>query len=119
MSPKQNSPKHNITSRQGPRCRTATTGTGRRNWVDRLAAEVVHRCRIALFAPTIQRTLAIERERAHAEREKLAEEYAHGYLDGWHECYATCLEAVEESVAGKRDIWAAGELIAGSSLKAN
>ena len=87
----------------------------------RFAAEVAHRCRLALFAPTVQRSRAIERERSQAEREKMAEEYARGYLDGWHECYAACLEAVEESVSEQRDTWEAGELLAGpwSSPKTN
>ena len=85
----------------------------RGSWLHLFVAEVSHRCRLALFAPTIQRSLVIERQRAHAERERMAEEYARGYLQGWHECYAACLETVEESVSGQQDIWAPGELLAG------
>lgn len=91
------------------------------NWVVRMAREVAYRCRIAVCAPSFERATEIERERAHAERERLAEDFAQGYLDGWHECYALCLEAVEDEVSRKSDIWAAGELLTESerSLKTN
>lgn len=108
------SPKRPIKSQWDAQSVDRTARFVRRSWLRLFAAEVAHRCRLALFAPTIQRSLVIERERAHAEREKMAEEFARGYLDGWHECYAACLETVEESVSGQRDIWAAGELLAGS-----
>ena len=38
-------------------------------------------------------------QRAHRERERLAEEYARGYRAGWRECFQTCLSAVEEEIA--------------------
>ena len=105
--------KRTSTSQQDLKYGATATEFVSRSWFERFAAEIAHRCRLALFAPTIQRSLAIERQRAQAEREKMAEEYARGYLDGWHECYSACLEAVEESVAEQRDVWAAGELLAG------
>ncbi|MGH9574566.1 MAG: hypothetical protein ACRD40_13685 [Candidatus Acidiferrales bacterium] len=96
---------------------TAATRFASASWFGRLSAEIVHRCHLALFAPTIQRSLVIARERRQVEREQMAEEYARGYLEGWHQCYSACLEAVEESVVEKSDIWAAGEVLVG--LRAN
>jgi hypothetical protein len=92
-----------------------------RNWIFRMAREIGYRWRIAVGAPYMDRALEMERERAFAERERFAEEYARGYLSGWDECYAACLEAVEDEVSRKNDIWAAGELLtpAGGSLKTN
>lgn len=95
-------------------CGTAATRFVSASWFGRFSAEIVHRCHLALCAPTVQRSLSIERERRQAEREQMAEEYARGYMEGWHECYSACLQAVEESVAEKGDIWAAGEVLVGS-----
>jgi len=108
------STKRFIAQEQEINCGTAATQSVSANWFGRLSAEIVHRCRLALFAPTVQRSLAVERERRQIEREQMAEEYARGYLEGWHQCYSACLEAVEESVAEKRDIWVAGEVLVGS-----
>jgi hypothetical protein len=115
------SSKQTIKGRHDPGCCPTATQFVSGTWIGRFAGEIAHRCRLLLFAPTVQRSLATEREREHNEREKMAEEYARGYLEGWHECYAACLEAVEESVSGQRNIWAVGELLAGpgSSLKTN
>ncbi len=107
------SPKRIAVSHHDLECSRANAQFAGRSWCGRLALELTHRFRLALFAPTLRRSLSIERERAQAERERMAEEYARGYLDGWHECYAACLEAVEESASERRDIWAAGELLAG------
>ena len=103
-----------IAQEQEINCGTAATQSVSTSWFGRLSAEIVHRCRLALFAPTVQRSLAVERERRQIEREQMAEEYARGYLEGWHQCYSACLEAVEESVAENRDIWTAGEVLVGS-----
>jgi len=108
------SAKRFIAQEQEINCGTAGTQSVSANWFGRLSAEIVHRCRLALCAPTVQRSLAVERERRQIEREQMAEEYARGYLEGWHQCYSACLEAVEESVAEKRDIWVAGEVLVGS-----
>jgi hypothetical protein len=91
------------------------------NWARRFARALSYRWRLAIDAPPIERALEIEREKAYAEQHRLAEEYAQGYLEGWHECYAACLGAVEEEVSRTSDIWAAGELLArtGGSLKTN
>src|SRR6185437_9327359 len=88
---KSMSTKRFIAQEQEINCGTAATQSVSANWFGRLSAEIVHRCRIALCAPTVQRLLAVERERRQIEREQMAEEYARGYLEGWHQCYSACL----------------------------
>ncbi|MFZ0635894.1 MAG: hypothetical protein WA755_04560 [Candidatus Acidiferrales bacterium] len=39
------------------------------------------------------------------ERQRLAEEYATGYLAGWQECIDACVQALEGDAGG----WADGE----------
>lgn len=97
------------------------TTTGCSLWPVRLVKEVAHRFHLAFRAPTIGQSIRNERERRYAERQRLAEEYAQGYLEGWHECYSTCLDVVEESVSDRGDIWAAGDLLSNSqdASKAN
>jgi hypothetical protein len=34
----------------------------------------------------------------YREQQKIAEEYARGYLAGWRECFHSCLAAVEEEI---------------------
>jgi hypothetical protein len=90
-------------------------------WLARMAREAGYRARVALSVPTIEQSIEIERERIYAEQRRLAEEYSHGYLEGWHECYSACLNAVEEEFSTKGDIWSAGDLFVRpeSSLKTN
>ncbi len=54
----------------------------------------------AIHAPEIERAQVFEMQRTHRERERLAEEYASGYLVGWRECFQACLEVVEDEIAG-------------------
>lgn len=93
----------------------------RTRWLRRTLNEVFYRFHIVMFAHTQVRAEELERERAYAERNRLAEEYAEGYLAGWHECYAACLNAVEEEIATTDEIWATGALLASpeGSLKTN
>jgi hypothetical protein len=81
------------------------------HWVLRLLREVSHRLQIALRAPHIEREEVFQMQRAHRERQRLAEEYARGYLLGWHECFHTCLDAVEEEIARLDEAWEAGTLL--------
>jgi hypothetical protein len=69
------------------------------NWVVRGLREFSYRLRIALRAPRIEQVQVFEMQRTHRERQRLAEEYARGYMNGWRECFRTCLEAVEEELA--------------------
>ena len=56
-----------------------------------------------------------ELREAYVERQRLADEFSEGYLSGWRECYAACLDAVETEMRTAEDIWAAGELLVGES----
>jgi hypothetical protein len=50
------------------------------NWLARAAREIGYRVQIALDAPGIERAQVFEMQRTHRERERLAEEYARGYM---------------------------------------
>ena len=54
-----------------------------------------------------------ELREAHVEHQRLAEEFSEGYLSGWRECYAACLDAVETEMRTGEGLWAAGELLVG------
>jgi hypothetical protein len=75
------------------------------NWVLRVLREFGYRLRIALRAPGIECAQTFEMQRKHRERERLADEYARGYLVGWRECFETCLTAVEEEMSRAEDVW--------------
>jgi hypothetical protein len=64
--------------------------------VFRVLRELAYRWRTAMAAPTIEHAEVFEMQRAHRERERLADEYARGYLNGWRECFRACLDVVEE-----------------------
>ena len=57
------------------------------HWLLRAIREVVHRVREAVRAPCIERAEVFQMQRAH--RERVAEEYARGYMAGWRECFQT------------------------------
>jgi hypothetical protein len=69
------------------------------NWVLRALREFGYRLRIALRAPGMEHAQVFEMQRTHRDRERLAEEYARGYMSGWHECFRACLDAVEDELA--------------------
>lgn len=73
--------------------------------------EILYRCRLVISAPTRQQALKNEREAAHSQQHELAEEYSKGYLEGWHDCYAACLAAIEEEASRKNEIWTAGDML--------
>jgi hypothetical protein len=81
------------------------------HWLLRALRELNHRVQVAVKAPRIERDEVFQMQRAHRERERLAEEYARGYLVGWHECFHTCLDAVEEEIARVDDAWQIGTLL--------
>jgi len=84
------------------------------HWILRELRELRYRLHIALRAPSIERADVIEMQREHHERQRLADEYARGYLAGWRECFHTCLEAVEGEIARSEQMWDAGDLLAGT-----
>lgn len=49
-------------------------------------------------------------QREHLLRQDLADEYARGYMQGWHECFETCLGVVEEELTSS-SAWGAGALL--------
>jgi hypothetical protein len=81
------------------------------HWLLRALRELNHRVQIAVKAPRIERDEVFQMQRAHRERQRLAEEYARGYMAGWHECFHTCLDAVEEEIARVDDAWQIGTLL--------
>jgi len=84
------------------------------HWVLRGLREFSYRMRVALRAPRIERAQALEMNRAHRDRQRLADEYARGYMAGWRECYDACLDAVEEEITRASDVWEVGDVLAGT-----
>lgn len=84
------------------------------NWVLRAMREIGYRLRIALRAPLIECAQAFEMQRKHRERERLADEYARGYLAGWRECFQTCLDAVEQEMGRVEEVWDIDSILAES-----
>jgi hypothetical protein len=65
------------------------------HWLAGAAREIVWRIGIAWNVSRRERHESQEMQRTFRERQRLAEEYAAGYLVGWHECLDACLEALE------------------------
>jgi hypothetical protein len=82
------------------------------HWVLRGLRELSYRIRVALRAPRIERAQAFEMNRAHRDRQRLAEEYTRGYICGWRECYEACLDAVEDEISRTNEVWEIGDLLA-------
>jgi hypothetical protein len=85
------------------------------HWLLRALREFLYRVRTAFDAPALERAEVFAMQRTHRQRERLAEEYARGYLAGWHECFHTCLDAVEEEMGRADMAWDAGEWLTGTS----
>src|SRR5262249_20241929 len=68
------------------------------HWLFRGVRELLHRARVAVRSPEIECLQIFEMQRRYRDRERLADEYARGYLAGWRECFQTCLTAVEEEL---------------------
>lgn len=81
------------------------------HWVLRASREVFYRLSIALRSPGIECSQIFEMQRTHRDRQRMADEYARGYLLGWRECFHTCLEAVEEELTRSDDVWDIGALL--------
>src|ERR1700722_19163571 len=64
----------------------------------RALRELVYRWRTAVAAPSIEHAEVFEMQREHRERERMADEYARGYLNGWRECFRACLAVVEDEL---------------------
>jgi hypothetical protein len=84
------------------------------HWILRVTRELLHRARLAVRAPGIEHEEVFQMQRQHKERERLAEEYARGYLSGWRECFQTCLTAVEEEISHADRAWDIGAFLTDS-----
>jgi hypothetical protein len=80
----------------------------------RALREFSYRLRVAIQAPRMEHADILAMQRSHRDRQRLAEEYARGYLVGWRECFDTCLAAVESEIARSDQIWDVGDLLAGT-----
>ena len=81
------------------------------HWVLRALREVRHRFQVAMHAPRIECAEVFQMQRAHRERERLAAEYARGYINGWRECFHVCLDAVEEEIDRVDEAWDVGSML--------
>ncbi len=81
------------------------------HWLMRAVRELVYRISVAVHAPRIERSQVFEMQRTHRERQRMADEYARGYLVGWRECFHTCLEVVEDELTRSDEVWEIGELL--------
>ena len=77
----------------------------------RALREISYRVRVALRAPRIEIAQILQADRSHVERQRFADEYARGYLAGWHECFDTCMQAVEEEVSNAGELWNIGDMV--------
>ncbi|MGH9682228.1 MAG: hypothetical protein ACRD4S_01250 [Candidatus Acidiferrales bacterium] len=75
------------------------------HWIVRVLREFAYRLRAALQTPSIERTEVFQMQRTYRERQRLAEEYARGYMAGWRECFDVCLDAVEQEMANGTEAW--------------
>ena len=82
------------------------------HWLLRALREVAYRLRVARRMPSIEQLQVFDMQRLHKQRERLADEYASGYLVGWRECYQTCIAAVEEELACMDEAWEVDALLA-------
>jgi hypothetical protein len=87
------------------------------HWIARVTRELLRRARLAMRAPGIEHEEVFQMQRLHKERERLADEYARGYLSGWRECFQTCLTAVEEEISHADRTWDIGAFLTDSTKR--
>jgi hypothetical protein len=80
------------------------------HWVARAVREAAYRLRLALQAPGFEGSQFFEMQRQYRERQRMADEYARGYMAGWRECFATCVDAIEPEMHAD-DAWEVGALL--------
>jgi len=85
------------------------------HWLARTLREIRYRINVAVTAPAMDQEQALVLERAHKDRERLAEEYSNGYMAGWRECFDACLQAVEEEITSADEVWRMGAALADSA----
>jgi hypothetical protein len=83
------------------------------HWIVRALREFKYRLRIALRAPGTEGESIFEMQRKHFEQQRASEQYARGYTTGWHECFAKCLEEIEEELRRMDAVRDVDSLLAG------
>ena len=79
--------------------------------------ELRYRVRLAWSAPPQECADVFAMQREHRERQRLAEEYARGYLNGWRDSYRECLAVVESELSRHADdVWAVGAIVTEADL---
>jgi hypothetical protein len=81
--------------------------------VARALRELIHRVRLAMDAPEIECAEVFDMQSRYRVQQKIAEEYARGYLAGWRECFHSCLTAVEEEIGRSDAGWDVSALLPG------
>jgi hypothetical protein len=82
------------------------------HWLLRGLREFANRLRVAVRLPSIEHLQVFDMQRSHKQRERLADEFASGYLVGWRECYETCIAAVQEELECMDEAWEVDALLA-------
>lgn len=83
------------------------------HWVSRGCRELRKCFWGGVRSPGVARQ-ALEAQRIEMERQRLAEEFARGYLIGWRECFQVCLNAIEDEIACGGEVWEAGRWLPGA-----
>ena len=91
--------------------RTAVYGPVPLHWMLRWGREFGHRVRAFVSGPAIEQMEALEVQRRDGERQRLADEYSRGYLEGWRACFEACLRTVEDEFEDGSELWEVGELL--------
>jgi hypothetical protein len=84
------------------------------HWLFRVCRELTHRVQLVLRAPKVEEIEALEMQQADRERQRLTEEFARGYLNGWRECFQNCLDALEDELSVDGNIWKSGTWTVGA-----
>jgi hypothetical protein len=68
------------------------------HWLARGLREAAWRARLVWNAPGREAQEVEDAQRRFRERQRLADEYARGYLTGWHECFEACMDAIDDRI---------------------
>jgi hypothetical protein len=85
------------------------------HWIVRAIRQFAYRLRVALQAPGIEGAQFLAMQRAHRERQRMADEYARGYMNGWRECFHACVNAIEDEMSHADEVWEIGALLTDGS----
>jgi hypothetical protein len=81
------------------------------HWIVRAMREFAYGLRLALRAPGIEGAQFLAMQQAHRERQRMTDEYARGYMAGWHECFQACVDAIEGEMSRSDEAWEIGTLL--------